>query len=165
MRVCQFRHFGTGASAGQSPVRHLQLPQSVKADAICQPGPRVRCLRNGSSNLRRYARIRKATEHGRGGADVPPIERTMSQPHIKLPGTVAPSNDSTIPEDLALEIRKLAHDLSNSLEIIVQTSYLLSTADLKSPASDWLHMLDNGVTKAMDINMALRNYIKAHSPR
>ena len=47
----------------------------------------------------------------------------------------------------------------------MQTSYLLSTADLKSPASDWLQMLDNGVTKAMDINMALRNYIKAHSPR
>ena len=89
----------------------------------------------------------------------------MSQPHMKHPATVAPSNDSTIPEDLALEIRKLAHDLSNSLEIIVQTSYLLSTADLKSPASDWLHMLDNGVTKALDINMALRNYIKTHTPR
>ena len=94
-----------------------------------------------------------------------PTERTMSQPQMKHPSTAATSNESTIPEDLALEIRKLAHDLSNSLEIIVQTSYLLSTADLKSPASDWLQMLDNGVTKAMDINMALRTYIKAHSPR
>jgi len=70
-----------------------------------------------------------------------------------------------IPEDLALEIRKLAHDLSNALEIIVQTSYLLSTADLKEPASDWLGMLDSGVNKALEINQSLRAYIKAHAPR
>jgi hypothetical protein len=71
---------------------------------------------------------------------------------------------SQIPEDLAVEIRKLAHDLSNALEIIVQTSYLLSTADLKEPASDWLRMLDGGVQKALDLNLALRSYIKTHSP-
>lgn len=69
-----------------------------------------------------------------------------------------------IPEELAVEIRKLAHDLSNALEIIVQTSYLLSTAGLKEPASDWLRMLDGGVQKALDLNLALRTYIKAHSP-
>ena len=69
-----------------------------------------------------------------------------------------------IPEDLAVEMRKLAHDLSNALEIIVQTSYLLSTTEMKAPASDWLRMLDGGVQKALDINMALRNYIKSHSP-
>jgi len=70
-----------------------------------------------------------------------------------------------IPEDLALEIRRLAHDLSNSLEIIVQTSYLLSMAELKEPASDWLRMLDSGVAKALDINLELREYIKKHTPR
>jgi hypothetical protein len=70
-----------------------------------------------------------------------------------------------IPEDLALEIRKLAHDLSNALEIIVQTSYLLGTVELKDPGGDWLRMLDNGVRKALDINLALRTYIKAHTPR
>ena len=70
-----------------------------------------------------------------------------------------------IPEELALEIRKLAHDLSNALEIIVQTSYLLTTAELKEPASQWLEMLDSGVTKALDINLALRTYIKTHTPR
>lgn len=68
-----------------------------------------------------------------------------------------------IPEELALEVRKLAHDLSNALEIIVQTSYLLSTVGLKEPASDWLQMLDGGVQKALDINLALRSYIKTHT--
>jgi hypothetical protein len=70
-----------------------------------------------------------------------------------------------IPEDLALEIRRLAHDLSNALEIIVQTSYLLGTTELKEPATEWLRMLDGGVQKALDINIALRNYIKAHTPK
>jgi len=72
---------------------------------------------------------------------------------------------SQIPEQHALEIRRLAHDLANALEIITQTSYLLSTAELKPPASDWLQMMEGGVTKALDINLSLRNYIKAHSPR
>jgi hypothetical protein len=70
-----------------------------------------------------------------------------------------------IPEELALEIRKLAHDLSNALEIIVQTNYLLGTVELKEPASEWLRMLDNGVNRALEINLALRTYIKAHAPR
>ena len=74
------------------------------------------------------------------------------------------TGEAQIPEELALEIRRLAHDLSNSLEIIVQTGYLLGTANLTSPASDWLRMLDTGTAKALEINLALRNYIKAHTP-
>jgi hypothetical protein len=70
-----------------------------------------------------------------------------------------------IPEELALEVRRLAHELSNALEIIVQTSYLLSMADLKEPATDWLRMLDSGVHKALETNQRLREYIKANTPR
>jgi len=70
-----------------------------------------------------------------------------------------------IPEELALEIRKLAHDLSNALEIIVQTSYLLGTVELKEPGGDWLRLLDSGVRKALDINQTLREYVKGRSPR
>jgi hypothetical protein len=68
-----------------------------------------------------------------------------------------------IPEEMAIEVRKLAHDLSNALEIIVQTSYLLNTVELKEPATEWLRMLDSGVQKALDINLSLREYIKAHA--
>ena len=73
------------------------------------------------------------------------------------------NNAPQIPEDLAVEMRRLAHDLRNALEIIVQTSYLLSTTEMKEPASDWLRMLDGGVQKALDLNIDLRNYIKTHS--
>lgn len=74
-------------------------------------------------------------------------------------------SNATIPEELALEIRRIAHDLSNSLEIIVQTSYLLSMAELKEPATEWLRMLDSGVSKALDLNLQLREYVKQHTIR
>ncbi len=76
-----------------------------------------------------------------------------------------PSSSAIIPEELSLEIRRIAHDLSNSLEIIVQTSYLLSMAELKEPATEWLKMLDGGVAKALELNLQLRDYLKQHSPR
>jgi hypothetical protein len=68
-----------------------------------------------------------------------------------------------IPEDVAVEIRRMAHNLSNALEIIVQTSFLLSTTELKEPASDWMRMLEGGVQKALDLNLELRQFVKAHT--
>ena len=47
----------------------------------------------------------------------------------------------------------------------MQTSYLLSMAELKEPAAEWLRMLDSGVNKALDLNSQLREYIRAHTPR
>jgi hypothetical protein len=34
---------------------------------------------------------------------------------------------------------------------------------MKEPASDWLRMLDDGVQKAMNLNLELRTYIKEHT--
>lgn len=75
------------------------------------------------------------------------------------------ASQEAIPEGIALEVRRLAHDLSNALEIIVQTSYLLGRVDLKEPAAGWLRMLDSGVSKALEINLELREYVKKHTPR
>jgi len=71
----------------------------------------------------------------------------------------------TIPADLAIEARKLVHELSNSLEVVVQTSYLLGTLGLKEPGSDWLRMLEDGVRRAMETNLSLREFLKANSQR
>ena len=86
----------------------------------------------------------------------------MNMTDSTSPLAPATSNEK-IPEEVALGIRKLAHDLSNALEILVQTSYLLGTVELKEPASDWLHMLDGGVEKALSINLQLREFVKAHT--
>jgi hypothetical protein len=85
----------------------------------------------------------------------------MSEPST----AVSTASSQQIPEELALEIRRMAHELSNALEIIVQTSYLLSMAELKEPASDWLRMLESGVNKALELNLELRGYIKQHTPK
>ena len=79
--------------------------------------------------------------------------------------STAKSATHAIPEEQALEIRRLAHDLSNALEIVVQTSYLLSMAELKDPAAEWLRMLDSGVNKALESNKQLREYIKQNTEK
>jgi hypothetical protein len=81
----------------------------------------------------------------------------------KNPRSQAPSSVEIIPEELSVEMRRISHDLSNALEIIIQTSYLLSTTEMKEPATEWLRMLDGGVQKALSLNLALRNYIKDHT--
>ena len=104
-----------------------------------------------------YTETIQATAKTRSEASAP----TMSEPKP----TMSQTGGVEIPEEIALEIRKLAHDLSNALEIIVQTSYLLGTVEMKEPGGEWLRMLDSGVRKALDINLALRGYIKAHAPK
>ena len=73
------------------------------------------------------------------------------------------ASKEVLPDGIAKDIRKLSHDLSNALEIVVQTSYLLGTVDLTDPAKEWLRMLEDGVTKALDLNNTLRTTIRQHS--
>ena len=54
------------------------------------------------------------------------------------------TNQSTIPAEQAKEIRRLSHDLSNALEIIVQANYLLSAMPHDESAKQWIQLLDNG---------------------
>ena len=77
----------------------------------------------------------------------------------------APSSANVLPESAAAELRRLSHDLSNSLEVIVQTSYLLSLAELKEPAAEWLRMLETGLSKALEQNQSIRAYVREHSPK
>src|ERR1700692_2823329 len=106
--------------------------------------------------------VRMALETGQHGAQSlePPnlyMTNTSNSPQPPAPG-------DRIPEEFAQEVRKLVHDLSNALEIIVQTSYLLSAVEMKEPASDWLRMLDSGVQKGLDINLSLRSYTRGNTP-
>jgi hypothetical protein len=72
-------------------------------------------------------------------------------------------NAPSIPPEQAKEIRRLSHDLSNALEIIVQANYLLSAISHDESAKQWIHLLDNGVLQAANINRSLREYIVANS--
>ena len=78
-----------------------------------------------------------------------------------VPAAAIPTG--AIPPEPALQIRRLSHDLSNSLEIIIQTSYLVGTLDLGADGKRWVEMLDDAVRKAVDLNADLRSYIQANS--
>jgi hypothetical protein len=68
-----------------------------------------------------------------------------------------------IPIEHAQQIRRLSHELSNALEIVLQTSYLLGTVPLDENARKWRTMLDGGVQKAAEINRQLRDFIRTNS--
>jgi hypothetical protein len=57
--------------------------------------------------------------------------------------------------------RELAHDLSNALEIIMQSSFLLGTLDLGENGKQWHQLLDGGVERATAINRQLREALRA----
>jgi hypothetical protein len=73
------------------------------------------------------------------------------------------SQPRPIPDEQAKEIRRLSHDLSNALEIVLQTSFLLGTVPLDEDAKKWRQMLDNGVQQAAEINKKLREYVRGNS--
>jgi hypothetical protein len=72
-------------------------------------------------------------------------------------------NPPSIPAEQAKEIRRLSHDLSNALEIIVQANYLLGAVSHDESAKQWAQLLENGVLQAAEINRSLRDYIVANS--
>jgi hypothetical protein len=72
-------------------------------------------------------------------------------------------NSPAIPVEQAKEIRRLSHDLSNALEIIVQANYLLGAMSHDESAKQWIQLLDSGVVQAAGINRNLRDYVVANS--
>jgi hypothetical protein len=80
---------------------------------------------------------------------------------------VIPMTDATgtssIPLEQAEKIRTYSHDLSNALEIIIQTSYLLGMLELDENGRQWRQMLDQGVQQAARVNRDLREYIHKNS--
>jgi hypothetical protein len=72
------------------------------------------------------------------------------------------TSSPAIPPEHAKEIRRLSHDLSNALEIIVQANYLLNAMSHDESAKQWIQLLDNGVLQAANINRNLRDYVVAN---
>ncbi len=68
-----------------------------------------------------------------------------------------------IPEELARELRKLAHDLSNALETIVQATYLLSESEPSEKTRRWVELIDQASQDAVKINHQLREILRSQS--
>lgn len=61
------------------------------------------------------------------------------------------------------KMRALAHDLSNSIETIMQASYLLAQANLDDTAKKWLELIDNATRDAAKINREIREILRSQS--
>jgi hypothetical protein len=70
---------------------------------------------------------------------------------------------ATIPPEISEELRRLMHDLSNALEIVLQVGYLLTTVETEEPAKQWIGLLDGGAQQALAIHRQMREYIRGHS--
>lgn len=91
----------------------------------------------------------------------------MIKPRQNNASSAPDLNESKMPAEVAEHVRHLSHDLSNALEVVLQTNYLLGmTEGGASSAEDsrkWREMMDKGVQQAAHINRQLRDYVRAHS--
>jgi hypothetical protein len=60
-------------------------------------------------------------------------------------------------------MRTLAHDLSNSIETIMQASYLLSQAKLDDANKKWVELIDAASRDAARINREIREVLRSQS--
>lgn len=59
------------------------------------------------------------------------------------------------------KLRIMAHDLSNSIETIMQASYLLAQAKLDGDNRKWLDLIDKAVQDAARLSREIREILRA----
>jgi hypothetical protein len=67
-----------------------------------------------------------------------------------------------VPE-VVMRLRTLAHDLSNSIETVMQASYLLAQAKLDDSNKKWVELIDNATRDAARINREIREILRSQS--
>lgn len=68
-----------------------------------------------------------------------------------------------ISPELNIRLRSLAHDLSNSIETVMQASYLLAQAQLDDTSKKWLSLIDNAARDAARINREIREILRGEA--
>src|SRR5688572_30042629 len=85
-----------------------------------------------------------------------PVETTTGLP-------AEPANADKIPVEVNRRLRSLAHDLSNSIETIMQACYLLGQAPLDETNKKWLSLVDQAARDAARINRDIREILRSQS--
>jgi light-regulated signal transduction histidine kinase (bacteriophytochrome) len=67
--------------------------------------------------------------------------------------------------DITAHLRKLAHDLSNSIETVIQASYLLNQTKLDAQSKKWARMIEAAADEAAHINRGIREVLRSQSSR
>jgi K+-sensing histidine kinase KdpD len=72
-----------------------------------------------------------------------------------------PESAAKIPTEINNQLRSLAHDLSNSVETIMQASYLLAQAKLDDNSKKWAELIDKASRDCAKINREIREILKS----
>jgi signal transduction histidine kinase len=70
------------------------------------------------------------------------------------------TNSSKLPPELVSRLRELAHDLSNSIETIMQASYLLGQSKLEPHGKKWVQLIEEAAQDAAQINRHIREVLR-----
>lgn len=76
-----------------------------------------------------------------------------------LPAPNAEIRDE-LPQEIVCRLRTLAHDLSNSLEVILQAAYLVQQSELPEENGKWAKMIDDAAMNAARINHEIRDVLR-----
>jgi hypothetical protein len=68
------------------------------------------------------------------------------------------------PETLT-QLRRLAHDLSNSIETIMQASYLLGQSKLDANGKKWVQMIESAAEEASRVNRSIREILRSYQEK
>jgi hypothetical protein len=187
VRVCQFHHFG---NALWYPARDLRIRRQslVSQTAVAKSNASPHRVVSYSALLGHYVRSgrpRRRSQLNRNQGSVasrhdaivrklkPPLGKD-SHPSSRLfrfrehsckdwPTAMTAHQNSLNDIPPAKSLRELAHDLSNALEIIMQSSFLLGTLDLGRNGRQWHQLLDGGIAQATAINAQLRAALRAEA--
>jgi len=65
--------------------------------------------------------------------------------------------------EVVTRLRSLAHDLSNSIETVMQASYLLAQAKLDDNNKKWVELIDNSARDTARINREILEILRSQS--
>ena len=88
------------------------------------------------------------------------LQKSHGEDHM----SAQPKMESTgkIPPELNTKLRALAHDLSNSVETIMQASYLLAQSKLDENSRKWAELIDKASRDCAKINREIRDILRAN---
>jgi signal transduction histidine kinase len=154
MRVCQFRHFGksdSDAAIFVPPSRRVIFYSIVSGE------------RGSASDVAFHASTRRAYRKPAHEQRHPSTESLDKRCQEYDVFEIAMENSSKLPDDLIQNLRRLAHDLSNSIETILQAAYLLGQAKVDANSKKWTQLIDTAAQDAARINREIREILRSQS--
>ena len=168
MRVCQFRHFGkwtTLRGNSNSCLSGRTTPYFTDASVrVKHHWPTTKLWSMPLSLTRARTRIAatKMPTQITAKAGTKHVQSSITS-LTRWHREKAMVNSQKLPPEIVSQLRSLAHDLSNSIETIMQASYLLGQLHQGSESAKWISLIEDAAQDAAHINREIREVLRTHS--